>query len=204
MWREQSTPPSSEDEGHVVSMDAIEALVTRKSSARLIAPAPNAEEMKVIMQAAVRAPDHGRLRPWRFLIVEGDAREKLGGIFREALHRRDPDAREDLLEKERLKPLRAPMLIIVIAKVTESPKIPPIEQYFSAAAAAQNILLALHALGYGGMWRSGAPCFDPHVKAALGVEGDDMIVGFLYVGTADRAAALLPETAADYVETWNG
>lgn len=185
-------------------MDAIEALVTRKSAARLIEPAPAAEDLKVIMQAAVRAPDHGRLRPWRFLIVEGAAREKLGDIFCEGLRRREPGARADSLEKERQKPLRAPMLIVVIAKVTESPKVPPIEQYFSAAAAAQNILLALHALGFAGMWRTGAPCFDPYVKESLGVRGDDMIVGFLYVGTAERPPAMQSEEASDFVEVWNG
>ncbi|MAL80505.1 MAG: nitroreductase [Sneathiella sp.] len=185
-------------------MDAIEALITRKSSARLTEPAPNAEEVKIIMQAAGRAPDHGRLRPWRFLVVEGEARQKLGGIFRDALQKRDPEASDAALEKESQKPLRAPMMIIVIARVTDSPKVPPIEQYLSAGAAAENIMLAIHALGYAGIWRTGAPCFDAHVKAALGARDEDMIVGFLYIGTAERPPILPLEAATECVEIWNG
>ena len=145
-------------------MNAIEVLVTRKSVARLTEPAPGSEDLEIIMKAAIRAPDHCRLRPWRFLVVEGAAREKLGDIFMEALKLRDPEAGEALLQKEKSKPLRAPMIIVVIAKVEEHPKVPAVEQILSAGAAAQNMMLAAHALGYGGIWRSGKPCFDPNVR----------------------------------------
>ena len=99
-------------------MDAIEALVTRKSSAMLTTPAPSKDDLQVMMQAAVRAPDHCRLRPWRFIVIEGAAREKLGRIFEEAHKIREPDATEAMLQKERGKPLRAPMVIAVMPMVT--------------------------------------------------------------------------------------
>ncbi|MEX0583738.1 MAG: nitroreductase [Sneathiella sp.] len=185
-------------------MNAIEALVTRKSTARLTMPAPGTEDLNVMMKAAIRAPDHCRLRPWRFLVVEGAAREKLGDIFMDALKSRDPEAKEAMLEKERSKPLRAPMIVIVIAKVEEHPKVPVVEQILSAGAAAQNIMLAAHALGYGGIWRSGKPCFDPNVKQALGASEADQIVGFLYLGTAERSPILLDEPPEEFVEIWNG
>ncbi|WP_339631735.1 nitroreductase [uncultured Sneathiella sp.] len=185
-------------------MNAIEALVTRKSTARLIEPAPGAEDLGIMMKAAIRAPDHCRLRPWRFLVVEGTAREKLGDIFMDALKSRDPEAAEALLQKEKNKPQRAPMVIVVIAKVEEHPKVPAIEQILSAGAAAQNLMLAAHALGYGGIWRSGKPCFDPNVKRALGAREADQIVGFLYLGTAERPPILSDESPEEYVEMWNG
>ena len=185
-------------------MDAIEALVTRKSSAMLTSPAPSKEELETLMQAAVRAPDHCHLRPWRFLVVEGDAREALGKVFMDALKRSDPEATDAALLKARGNPMRAPMVIVVIAKIAEHPKVPAIEQVLSAGAAAQNILVAAHALGYGGIWRSGKPCFDPYVKAALGAREEDQIVGFLYLGTAARIPALPKEPISDFMEIWKG
>jgi nitroreductase len=185
-------------------MDAIEALVTRKSSAMLTTPAPGKDDLKLIMQAAVRAPDHCRLRPWRFIVFEGAARERLGHIFEEALKARDPDATEAMLQKERGKPMRAPMIIAVIARIEEHPKVPEVEQILSAGAAAQNIMVAAHALGYAGIWRTGKTCFDPQVNAALGASDADQIVGFRYLGTTERTPVLLEEPIDPYVEIWEG
>jgi len=185
-------------------MDALEALTTRKSVALLQEPAPSKDELDILLSAAVRAPDHCHLRPWRFLVIEGDSRRKLGDVFAEAQKIREPDSTEARQEKARGKPLRAPLIIVVVAKVQNHPKVPHIEQVISAGAAAQNILLAAHAMGYAGIWRSGAPCFDEHVRRALGVTGDDQIVGFLYLGTAGRAPQLSAEPISDYVEHWAG
>ena len=185
-------------------MNAIEALVTRKSAAMLGEPGPSRDDLDVLMQAAVRAPDHCRLRPWRFLVIENEAREALGQVFMEALKRREPEATEAALMKAQSNPLRAPTIIVVIAKIEEHPKVPAIEQILSAGAAAQNIMIAAHALGYAGIWRSGAPCFDPYVKSALGAGEKDQIVGFLYLGTAVRTPALPQEPFADYMEIWKG
>lgn len=185
-------------------MEAIDALLTRKSAAMLVGPAPSKEEISVLLQAAVRAPDHCRLRPWKFLVIEGGARETLGDVMVEALKIREPNATDAMILKTRAKPLRAPLIIVVVAKVENHPKVPNIEQILSAGAAAQNIMIAAHALGYAGIWRSGAPCFDDHVRAALGATGDDQIVGFLYLGTANRTPVLPNEPIDKYLENWTG
>jgi nitroreductase len=185
-------------------MKAIDALLTRKSAAMLVGPAPSKEEIQILLKAAVRAPDHCKLRPWKFLVIENDAREALGEVMVEALKIRDSNATDAMVLKTRAKPLRAPLIIVVIAKVVPHPKVPNIEQILSAGAAAQNILIAAHALGYAGIWRSGAPCFDNHVRAALGAKGDDQIVGFLYLGTANKTPVLPDEFVEDYFEFWTG
>lgn len=185
-------------------MDAIDALLSRKSSAMLEKPAPSQEEIQILLQAAVRAPDHCRLRPWKFLIIENDARGALGDVMVEAQRIREPEVSGAMLEKTRGKPLRAPLIIVVIAKVKTHPKVPKVEQILSAGAAAQNIMIAAHALGYAGIWRSGAPCFDDHVRSSLGATDDDQIVGFLYLGTASKKPVLPNEPTDDYLEFWTG
>src|SRR5215813_1224421 len=118
-------------------MDALEALTARVSPTELGDPAPDEEAERRLIEAALRAPDHGRLRPWRFLSVRADGRKRLGEVLALALKRRDPEAGPDLLERERLKPLRAPLILIVAARITANPKIPAVEQLLSAGAAAQ-------------------------------------------------------------------
>ncbi len=183
-------------------MDAMEALLSRKSTAQIEEPAPGSEDLEKIFQAALRAPDHGCIRPWRFIYFQGDMRAELGEIFCEALLKERPDATEAVLEKEKNKPFRAPLVIAVIAKVQEQSKIPVIEQILSAGAAAQNIMIAAHALGYAGIWRSGSPCFNDHVRARLGAYGEDQIVGFLYLGTAKSHPPMPDVPAAEYVMEW--
>ncbi|MEH6546609.1 MAG: nitroreductase [Sneathiella sp.] len=185
-------------------MEAIDALLSRKSSAMLETPAPSQKEIQILLKAAVRAPDHCRLRPWKFLIVKNDAREALGNVMVEALKIRDPKASDAILEKTRGKPLRAPLIIVVIAKIEEHSKVPDVEQILSAGAAAQNIMIAAHALGYAGIWRSGAPCFDEHVRASLGATGKDQIVGFLYLGTASKKPVLPTASIDEFLDYWTG
>ena len=186
-------------------MDVIEALTTRASAVRLGEPAPSDKLLAIALQAAARAPDHGLLRPWKFLLIRGAARHRLGKVMAEALERREPDVSERILEREKQKPLRAPLIIVVVAKVQpEHPKIPEIEQVISAGTATQNIMLALHAQGFGCMWRTGQMAYDPNVKKALGLEPHDHIVAALYVGTA---LAVTPERRRPdhhhFVEVWN-
>lgn len=141
-----------------------------------------------LIEAASNAPDHGRLRPWRFLIFEGERRTELASILAEALAVRQPDVSADLIAKERAKPFRAPLVIAVAAAITAHPKIPEIEQVLAAGAAAQNIMLAAHALGYAAQWKTGDPAFDPNVKEALGLTKGDHIIGFLYIGKPARTS----------------
>lgn len=180
-------------------MDALVALHTRTAAPRLEEPAPSDAALEQILRAGLRAPDHGMLRPWRFLVVEGQARQKLGQLFVDALQPKTPEEADKL----RNSPLRAPMIIVAVAAVKEHPKVPAIEQIESCAAGVQNMSVAIHALGFGSIWKTGAPAYDPRVKQALGLKGTDAIVGYLYVGTPttrDRPAPVL--NTADYVEHW--
>lgn len=178
-------------------------LLTRASNGKLGDPAPDDETLQLALQAAVRAPDHAFLRPWRLLLVRGEARERLGRVMREALLARQPGASPQELDKEQAKPLRAPLLIVVCARVQTNPKAPAIEQILSAGAAAQNVLLTLHARGFAGMWRTGPAAYDPYVKQALGLEPDDAIVGFIYAGTPRMAAPPVPRpTPEQFVRDW--
>ena len=189
--------------GGATRVDAIEALTTRTSPAGLVAPAPDPASLERMLQAAVRAPDHGRLRPWRFIIIEGDAREAFGDGLAAALRRREPEVPEPALAKERGKPLRAPMIIVVAARMREHRGVPGVEQIVASGAAAQNMLVAAHALGYGGFWRTGAAAYDDEVKRALGLSPQDAIVGFVYLGTpAGAPVAPSASDVAAYVSRW--
>ena len=167
-------------------MDCLTALITRRSALELTEPAPSGETLDAILAAAFNAPDHGLLQPWRFILVRGAARERLGALMARSRVASEPDLPQMVLEHERSKPMRAPLIIIVAALPKANPKVPEIEQIMSAATAAQNILVAAHALGYGGFWRTGAPAYDPIVKTGLGLRIGDAIVGFLYLGTIAR------------------
>jgi nitroreductase len=184
-------------------LDAIEALTTRASPLALGEPAPGAAALGLILKAAERAPDHGRLRPWRFILVEGGARNAFGDVLATALHRREPGLAPSALDKERGKPLRAPLVIVVAARLREHKSVPRVEQMIAAGAAAQNILVAAHALGFGGFWRTGNAAYVDTVKTALGLDPGDAIVGFLYLGTPTAPAGPAPPSAHDaHVIRW--
>lgn len=186
-------------------MDAIELMLTRESALKLEAPGPSPQELDQMFASAVRSPDHGRLRPWQFVVIDSDKREAFGALMAESLRRRDPTATEGALQKERSKAFRSPVIVAVAAKVQRGHKIPEIEQVASAAAAAQTIMLAAPALGYGAVWKTGAPAYDPMVKAALGLSPDDDIIGFLYIGTQIGGSAPFPRPEAkDFVTHWAG
>ncbi len=180
-------------------------LLTRASNGRLSEPAPDEDTLQLVLRAAQRAPDHGVLRPWRFQLIRGQARARLGAVMRQALLQRKPGADEAELSKEERKPLRAPLLIVVSARVREHPKAPALEQVLSAGCAAQNILLGLHARGYAGMWRTGAPAYDAGVKRALGLDEQDAIVAFIYAGTPAAPTPTVPRPEPkDYITEWTG
>jgi nitroreductase len=189
-------------------MDALAALSTRHSIAPpfLTGPGPDAQMLAGILAAGASAPDHGRLRPWRFIVIRGEARARLGEVFAEALLKRQPDAPAQALEQERGRPLRAPVVIAVVLKLDpQHPKIPEIEQILSTGAAVENILLAAHAQGFGAKWLTGANAYDDHVKAALGLTGDDRLAGFVHLGTVDGNPPQVPHAdARDLTVEWPG
>lgn len=163
-------------------MDALDALHQRVSVAKLTEPAPDNDQRQAIFRAATRAADHKYLQPWRFLVIEGKGRERLGELFCAAARSDNPDLAKSALEALRNKPLRAPMLVVAIASVQEQPKVPMVEQLLSAGAAVQNMLVAAHALGVGAFWRTGPMAYHPKVLEGLGLGPAEQIVAYLYLG----------------------
>jgi nitroreductase len=186
-------------------MDALDLMLTRESALQLQSPGPTAEELERIFASAVRAPDHGRLRPWQFVVINEPQRTAFGALLADSLRRRDATASDAELQRERDKAFRAPVIVAVAAKLRKAHKIPEIEQIASAAAAAQTIMLAAPALGYGAVWKTGAPAYDPAVKTALGLAETDEIIGFLYLGTSTGGSSPLKRPdARDFVTNWAG
>lgn len=172
-------------------MDAIELLLTRQSTPRLTAPAPDVSQLKVILDAAIRVPDHGALAPWEFIIATDEGLETLADIFVDAAKASGAD--EDFVHKAKGMPMRAPMVITVVAKTQAHPKVPVLEQQIAAGCATMAMQQAAFALGLGAVWRTGDFAFDANVNVALGLKADDQIVGFLYIGTPAVAAPKKPQ-----------
>ena len=148
-------------------------------------PAPDERELAEILEIAMSAPDHGRLYPYRFISIRGDARYRLSEVFVQATMRRDPDVDATYLAKQREKPLRSPLILVVVARLEENEKVPQVEQLLSAGAAAHNVLLAANAMGYGAIWLTGDNAYDDHVREELGIRPSEQIVGFIYLGTPE-------------------
>ncbi|WP_327439989.1 nitroreductase family protein [Pseudomonas donghuensis] len=183
-------------------MEALDALLNRVSVPRLMDPAPNAAQREALFRAALRAPDHGQLRPWRFLTVEGEARFKLGQLLVDAV-KLNGDASEAALDKARAMPLRAPLLVVVVARLQDHFKVPQSEQRLAAGCAAHGILLAAHAQGIGAVWRTGELSYSKHVAKGLGLADNEEIIAFLYLGTPQHEPRTAPVLAtADFVSAW--
>lgn len=173
-------------------MDVFEAIYQRHSVSRVTAQPVPRELTERLLAAAAQAPNHHKVRPWHFVVVQGAAREKLGEIMAQSLQARKPEATDDDLHKERHKPQRAPVIIAVAVDKPAIPKVSEIENMAAAAAAIQNLLLAAHALGLGAIWRTGPAATDPHVKAFLGLAPDQHLLGLVYVGYPE-ASTLPPQ-----------
>ena len=183
-------------------MDVFEAIHTRQSIGS-VKPDPVPRELiEQLLAAGAQAPNHYKVRPWRFFVIEGEARQRLGDAMARALLRARPDAPPEAAAVERAKALRAPVILVVAVDKPNGPKVVEIENVAAAAAAAQNILLAAHALGLGAKWRTGSAATCPEVKQLLGLEQDQHLLAFLYVGypVADMPPPVRP--AADDRTTW--
>ena len=185
-------------------MKTLEAIQTRNSVPLLTDPAPTSEEMSEVYKGALRAPDHARLRPWKFIEVRGDSRDKLAKIFIDTATALNSDLSENEISKLEKAPHRAPMVIILAANIKEHPKVPEIEQIISLGAAAQNILLGIHEIGYSAVWRTGNMAFNPEITKFLGLEENFKIIGYLYVGTSTGKEKPIPELEIqDFLEVWD-
>jgi nitroreductase len=173
-------------------MDALNNILSRVSARTLVEPHPTKNEMEQVFKAALRAPDHAWLRPSSFIQVTGEGINKLSKIFEDYAHT-VPDIKQEIITKYKNAPYRAPMIIILINSIKEHPKVPEIEQKLSTAAAAQNILLSINAIGYSAIWRTGKLAFNPFVASKLHLKVNQEILGYIYVGTADGTNKKVPE-----------
>lgn len=182
-------------------MDTLEAIRARRSAGGLAEPAPSHSELRTMLAAAVAAPDHGLCRPWRFVVLEGGAKDAFGLVLEDAYHKRCARAGtiSDTAKarKERTKLERAPVVVVTAAAPQPSPAAPPHEQYAAVAAATQNLLLAATDLGYGSMWRTGEEAGDPMVRSELALGSEDTIVGFVYLGTVPSGRSAPPARKID-------
>ena len=170
-------------------MDIFEAIQTRQSIGR-VKPDPVPRELiERMLTAAVQAPNHYKVRPWRFVVLTGSARERLGEVMAQSLRKRDPNANEEALARERAKPLRAPVVIAVGVAKPNSPKVIESENVCATAAAVQNMLLAAHGLGLAAKWRTVPHAYDPDVKVFGGFELDQHLIAFVYIGYAESGLA---------------
>ena len=186
-------------------MNAIELLLERVSRPVLEDPPPTNEQLDIMFRAALRAPDHAHLRPWRFLTVSGDGRYALGELLAQVARIDKPDLAPDAVERCQGLPLRAPMVILAICKTRGHAKVPRIEQQMSLAAAVENLLLATHAQGLGAIWRTGTLCYHPELAKGLRLADNEQLLGFIYVGTpAGPVKKLQPLAPEDFVSSWPG
>ncbi len=167
----------------VIREEALWVIQNRVSITKLVEPAPNSMELIEVFKAAARAPDHGKLQPWRFMVIEGEGLALLSRVYLAALNKSNPDTSPSVVEKTRNMPFRAPMIIVAIAKCQDNVKVPKQEQIIACGAATQNLLNALFALNYGAVWRTGELAYDKHVAESLGLAESEEIIGFIYVGT---------------------
>ena len=163
-------------------MDVFEAIYNRRSQKKVKPDPVSSELIEKLLSAAVQAPNHYKVRPWRFVVLTGDARSKLGDVMSASLRDRQPDFPQEAFDKARTTPLKAPVVIAIgVDKPTEA-KVLEIENICATSTACQNILLAAYALGLGAKWRTGEWARDSKVKEFLGFEPDQHIIAFIYIG----------------------
>jgi nitroreductase len=161
----------------------IELLLSRRSGSAkaMVGPGPSPEELQLILTAASRVPDHGKLFPWRFVVFEGEARERFGKMLIDAL-RETENITDERATMESVRLVRAPTVVAVISRVREAIPIPEWEQILSAGAVCQTMLMAAHALGYVANWLTEWYAYHPGVKERLGLKPGERIAGFIYIG----------------------
>ena len=174
----------------ISSKEIIGWINSRRSMGNLDKPAPTQTQIEKAIECAATAPDHKKLRPWRFIVTQGDARHELGNALVAAAQAKAVQEGETLSEKDIAKtqamPLRAPVIITVVTKIQAHKKVPPFEQMLSAGAAVQNLILALKAQGFSTVWRTGLLCNEAAVKLYFDVGPDDYVTAFVYTGTSPK------------------
>lgn len=182
--------------------DLINFLKTRRSvkPRDMNSNGPTESELETILTIGARVPDHGKLAPWRFIVFEGEARDRAGDVIANVFAKRNPDAPAEDVARARASLTEAPLVIAVVSSPKTHPKVPPWEQQLSAGASAFNIATAATALGYGANWLTGWFAYDREVLTGLGIKADEQLAGFIHIGKSEKANEDRPRPAlADIV-----
>ena len=167
-------------------MYVFDLIKRRRSIGKMTSERPSREQIEHLLEAATHAPNHHKVQPWKFIVLAGNAREELGTVMALSLAGRleetSSDKTQAILNKERNKPLRSPVVIVVAAESPHQPNVMEIENIEATAAAVQNMLLTAEEMELACMWRTGDAAYDTHVKQWLGLESGEHIIAFLYVG----------------------
>jgi len=187
---------------------ALPALLSRRSvnALQLAEPGPSPQELNVAIDAALSGPDHGALKPLRFVLIRGAARARLSELFARRMLERDPATPPGKIDKARRMPLAAPLIMAVGAKLLAQHKVPEIEQLLAAGAGVMNLLNAFHAQGYGAIWLTGGNAYDPQIMQALQFAADERCLGFIYVGSIGAESGGRPRRVEreGVVRDWSG
>jgi nitroreductase len=173
-------------------MDVFEAIHNRHSQGKVKPDPVPREFLEKLLEAAVQAPNHYKVRPWRFVVLTGEGRNRLGDVMRASQKARHPEFPVEAFDKCRSLPLRAPVVVAVAVDKPSEAKVLEIENVAATAAAIQNLLLAAHALGLGAKWRTGEWARDLMVKEFLGFEPDQHLIGFIYIGYPEFESEPVP------------
>ena len=183
-------------------MDVFEVIYNRHSQGHVKPDPVPREVIEKLLGAAVQAPNHYKVRPWRFVVLTGEERNKFGEVMAASQQERHPEFPPEAFDKCRTLPLRAPVLIAVGVDKPSEPKVLEIENVCAAAAACQNLLLAAQALGLGAKWRTGEWARDARVKEFLGFEADQHLIAFLYIGYPEFVAEYPPRPSFEDRTVW--
>jgi nitroreductase len=189
-------------------MHVFDAIKRRRSIGKMTSEQPTRKQIEQLLEAATHAPNHHKVQPWKFIVLAGNAREELGAVMAESLAGRMEETSSDkaqaMLNKERNKPLRSPIVIVIAAESPNQPKVMEIENIEATAAAVQNMLLTAEEMGLACMWRTGDAAYDPHVKQWLGLAPGEHIVAFLYAGFPAMARLERVPISFEEKTTWLG
>lgn len=182
---------------------ALDFLLTRRSrpAKTLRPPVPGREELRELLTIAARTPDHGKLEPWRFLVLEKPALDRLAGLVKS--RGAEQDMASEALEKSVRQFAEADLVVAVVASPKPSPKVPEIEQVLSAGAVCYGLLMAALAAGWGANWLTGWPSFDRGlIEPALGLKPSEFIAGFIHIGTETVIPPDRPRPDIDAITEW--
>ncbi|GGI23526.1 nitroreductase family protein [Bradyrhizobium guangdongense] len=184
-------------------LDAIELLKTRRSvkPREMTGPGPSPAELETILTIGARVPDHGKLAPWRFIVFEGEARQRAGEVIAKVFARKNPGAPAADIEIERKRLTDAPLVIGIVSFTKPHPRVPAWEQELSAGASAMNIVTAATALGYGAAWLTGWFAFDRDVLDGLGLKADEKLAGLIHIGKPTRPSEDRPRPVLSDIVT---